>query len=103
MRKPRQPDPDVHESDYRVPTALGSIAWTLALAVLLLMGDRLPASERWWIWVCVTGLALGIFGYLYIPRVLRSRQRAEERHTAGHDPGEQGEQGKRDEQDRQGG
>lgn len=81
MRKPRQPDPEVHESDYRVPTALGTLAWAVALAVLLLMGDGLPESERWWIGVCATGTALGVFGFLYIPRLLRKRSEAAERNA----------------------
>ncbi|MEU0491095.1 DUF2530 domain-containing protein [Nocardiopsis sp. NPDC006139] len=79
MRKPRQPDPEVHESDYRVPAALGTLAWAVALVVLLFMGDALPESERWWIWVCATGMGLGVFGFLYIPRLLRKRSEASER------------------------
>jgi len=39
----------------------------------------LPASDRWWIWTCVTGAGLGIFGLLYVPRLKRSRARAAER------------------------
>jgi hypothetical protein len=73
VRKPRRPDPDVHESDYRVPAALGTLAWTVALVVLVLLGDGLPATERWWIGVCVTGIVLGVFGFLYIPWLLRRR------------------------------
>lgn len=73
MRKPRQPDPEVHESDYRVPAAIGTLAWTAALVVLLAMGDGLPESEQWWIGVCLTGIALGAFGFLYIPYLLRKR------------------------------
>lgn len=79
MRKPRQPDPEVHESDYRVPAAIGTVAWAIALVVLLVMGDGLPASERWWIGVCVTGIALGVFGFLYIPRLFRKRDEAADR------------------------
>ena len=78
MRKPRQPDPEVHESDYRVPAALGTTAWAIALVVLLFMGDALPESERWWIGVCATGMGLGVFGFLYIPRLLRKRAEAAE-------------------------
>jgi hypothetical protein len=81
VRKPRQPDPEVHESDYRVPAAIGTVAWAIALVVLLVMGDGLPASERWWIGVCVTGIALGAFGFLYIPRLLRKRDEAADRAT----------------------
>ncbi|GAA3727720.1 ABC-type nickel/cobalt efflux system permease component RcnA [Spinactinospora alkalitolerans] len=82
MRKPRQPDPEVLESDYRVPTALGAAAWAVALVVLLAMGDRLAESDRWWIWVCVTGIVLGVFAFFYIPRLLRKRSDAEDRHAA---------------------
>lgn len=56
-----------------MPAAIGTLAWTAALVVLIAMGDRLPESERWWIGVCLTGIALGIFGFLYIPRLLRKR------------------------------
>ncbi|WP_306365850.1 DUF2530 domain-containing protein [Nocardiopsis sp. CC223A] len=79
MRKPRRPDPEVHESDYRVPAALGTAAWAVALIVLLFMGDALPETERWWIGVCATGMGLGVFGFLYIPRLLRKRAEAAER------------------------
>ncbi|WP_017585630.1 DUF2530 domain-containing protein [Nocardiopsis ganjiahuensis] len=93
MPKPRQPDPEVHESDYRVPAAIGTVAWAIALVVLLAMGDGLPASEQWWIGVCVTGIALGVFGFLYIPYLFRKRDEAADRaadRTAGRgvpDPG----------------
>ncbi|RCV54881.1 DUF2530 domain-containing protein [Marinitenerispora sediminis] len=82
MRKPRRPAPEVMESDYRVPTAAGSVAWAVALVVLLAMGERLPAADRWWMWVCVTGITLGVFAYFYIPRLLRKRAEAEARHAA---------------------
>lgn len=79
MRKPRRPDPEVHETDYRVPAAIGTGAWAVALIVLLAMGDSLPDSERWWIGVCATGIALGVFGFLYIPRLFRKREETVER------------------------
>src|SRR5690625_2223605 len=59
------------ESDYRIPTAVGTTAWTVALVVLLGMGERLAADDRWWRWVCLTGIAFGIFAFVYIPRHLR--------------------------------
>ncbi|GAA3759256.1 hypothetical protein GCM10022402_41510 [Salinactinospora qingdaonensis] len=74
------------EIDYRIPTALGSLGWTVALVVLLALGDRLPEQDRWWIWVCVTGLGLGIFAYFYIPWLLRRRDKAEGHHAAQHEP-----------------
>lgn len=56
-----------------MPAAIGTGAWAVALIVLLALGDSLPDSERWWIGVCVTGIALGVFGFLYIPHLLRKR------------------------------
>lgn len=62
-----------------MPAAIGTGAWVVALIVLLAMGDALPDSERWWIGVCVTGIALGVFGFLYIPRLFRKREETVER------------------------
>ncbi|TDQ55144.1 DUF2530 domain-containing protein [Actinorugispora endophytica] len=82
MRRPRRPDPEVHETDYRVPTAVGSVAWAVALVVLLARGDDLAAAERWWIWVCVTGIGLGVFAFFYIPWLLRRRSEADGRNRS---------------------
>lgn len=86
MRQPRKPDPEVHESDYRVPAALGTAAWTVALIVLLVQGDRLPEDDRWWIWVCVVGIALGVFGFWYVPRLIRRRAEEERRRQGSAGP-----------------
>jgi hypothetical protein len=51
-----------------------TIAWAVALVVLLLVG--LPARDGWWIWTCVVGLALGLFGLWYVPFLKRGRARA---------------------------
>lgn len=70
------------ESDYRVPTALGTAAWTATLIALVAMGDGLAEQDRWWRWVCLTGAALGAFGFLYIPRHLRRNPESEARRAA---------------------
>ena len=44
--------------------------------VLLIVRGSLPAGERWWVWTCVAGLAFGIFGLWYVPRLKRGRTRA---------------------------
>jgi hypothetical protein len=36
---------------------------------------------RWWIWVAVGGLCLGLFGLVYVPFLKRSRTRAAERRS----------------------
>lgn len=58
--------------------ALGTIAWTVALGVLLVF-FREPLAEAdasWWIWVCAVGVGLGLLGLLYVTR----RREAYRRH-----------------------
>ncbi len=61
-------------NDVRIAAA-GAAAWTVALVVLLIVG--LPSEDRWWLWVCVTGAASGVFGVWYVPR-LQSRRAGQE-------------------------
>jgi polyferredoxin len=58
---------------------LGTAAWALAFVVLLLVG--LPAHNRWWLWVCVTGVVIGLFALWYVPRLHRGRAAAALRHA----------------------
>ena len=55
---------------------VGTAAWALALIVLLIVRDSLPAGARWWIWTCATGVAMGLFALWYVPRLKRARARA---------------------------
>ncbi|WP_121436830.1 DUF2530 domain-containing protein [Actinomadura pelletieri] len=86
MTRPRRPDPPpMKTNDVRIAAA-GAAAWAVAFVVLLIIG--LPAEDRWWLWVCVTGFASGMFGVWYVPRLQaqRARQeaaRAERREHAG--------------------
>ena len=54
-------------------------AWAVALVVVLIARDALPAGSRWWVWTCVTGLAMGLFALWYVPVLKRGRQRAADR------------------------
>jgi uncharacterized protein DUF2530 len=54
-------------------------AWAVALVVVLVARDALPAGSRWWLWTCVTGLAMGLFGLWYVPVLKRGRLGAAER------------------------
>lgn len=62
--------------------ALGTIAWTIALVVLLLFfRDSLAAADAsWWIWVCAVGAGLGTVGLIYVTR----RREAYRRHALMH-------------------
>jgi len=75
----RRPSPEPLEANDQLVTAVISAGWAIALIVLLAIRAEIPASDRWWIWTCVTGLGLGIFGLLYVPILKRSRARAAER------------------------
>ncbi|MFD0902048.1 DUF2530 domain-containing protein [Actinomadura sediminis] len=85
MTRQRRPDPPpMKTNDVRI-AAVGTAAWAVALAVLLLAD--LPAEDGWWIWVCVTGIGIGLFATWYIPRLQAARERLEaERAAARREP-----------------
>ncbi len=56
-------------------TLAGTVGWAVALVVLLIVRDKLPAGSRWWIWTCATGLAMGLFALWYVPVLKRGRAR----------------------------
>ncbi|MGH3097675.1 MAG: DUF2530 domain-containing protein [Streptosporangiales bacterium] len=42
--------------------------WVVALAVLFFCRDYLDPQDRWWTWVCVAGVVLGVVGMGYFFR-----------------------------------
>jgi Protein of unknown function (DUF2530) len=75
----RQPAPEPLEANDQMVTAVITAGWAVALIVLLAIRTDIPAHDRWWIWTCATGLGIGVFGLLYVPRLKRSRERAARR------------------------
>jgi hypothetical protein len=69
------PPPPLEANDQLVAGVV-TAGWGIALVVLLIVRDSLPGHERWWIWTCVAGLALGLFALSYVPRLKRSRAKA---------------------------
>jgi type VI protein secretion system component VasK len=69
------PPPPLEADDVLVVRVI-TAGWAVALVVLLIVRGSLPAGERWWVWTCVAGLALGIFALWYLPRLKRGRARA---------------------------
>ena len=65
-------------------TAVFTAAWAVALVILLILREQIPADERWWIWTCVAGLVMGLFGLWYVPQLKRSRAGAAERRKQAH-------------------
>ena len=75
----RRPAPEPLEANDQMVTAVITAGWAVALIVLLAIRTDIPAPDRWWIWTCVAGLGIGVFGLLYVPRLKRSRERAPRR------------------------
>ena len=83
-REPREhltPPPPL-EADDRLVTGALTACWAVAAIVLAIMWDSLPSDERWWIWTCVTGFVMGLFGLWYVPVLKRGRARAARRRAA---------------------
>jgi hypothetical protein len=74
-RQQREVPPPLEGNDL-VITLTGTVAWAVALLVLLLLRHQLPPGTRWWIWTCLVGLGLGLFGLGYVPTLKKSRARA---------------------------
>lgn len=65
----RRTDPAPVTTDDRKAMLVGVSLWLVALVVLLVMLAPLVASgNRWWLWTCVVGIALGLIGILYTHR-----------------------------------
>ena len=48
---------------------VGTIIWTVATVIMVLMRDQLQASGRGnWIWICACGVLLGLIGIRYTRR-----------------------------------
>lgn len=79
MKTARRPTPPPLEANDQAVTAVITAGWAIALVVLLVLRDKLPASERWWIWTCLAGVVMGLFGLWYVPTLKRGRARAARR------------------------
>jgi hypothetical protein len=79
VKRELRPAPPPLEANDNVILAVFTAAWGVAMIVLLIVRDQLPAADQWWIWVPVTGFVFGLFGFVYVPHLKRSRARAAER------------------------
>ena len=76
-RAERPSPPPPLEADDQLVIRVVTAGWAIALVVLLIVRGSLPAGLRWWVWTCVAGLAFGISALWYVPRLKRSRARAQ--------------------------
>jgi type VI protein secretion system component VasK len=70
-----RPAPPPLEANDQLATAVITGAWAIALVTVLVLRDHLPPGDGWWVWVCVLGLCMGLFGLWYVPRLKRARAR----------------------------
>jgi hypothetical protein len=78
----RRPAPPPLEANDQMVAAVVTAGWAIALVILLALRTHIAAADRWWIWTCVTGIGLGLFGLAYVPYLKRSRARAAQRRAA---------------------
>jgi hypothetical protein len=71
----RRPAPPPKEADDRQVTAVITAGWAIAFVVVLVVRQSLPAGDRWWVWTCAFGLAMGLFGLWYVPFLKNRRAR----------------------------
>jgi peptidoglycan/LPS O-acetylase OafA/YrhL len=76
MAKPQREVPPALEGNDFVITAAVTLAWAVALVVVVVAGDDIHQPHHWWILTCATGFAMGLFGLAYVPHLKRSRARA---------------------------
>jgi Protein of unknown function (DUF2530) len=75
-RADRPAPPPALEADDQLVIRVGTTGWAVALVILLIVRGSLPAGQRWWIWTCACGVAMGLFAAWYVPRLKRGRERA---------------------------
>jgi hypothetical protein len=76
---PRRPAPPPLEANDQQVAGVLTAVWAVALVIVLILRDRLPAGGQWWIWTCVAGVSMGLFGLWYVPRMKRMRARKAQR------------------------
>ena len=68
-RRARRPDPPPLETDDTTIVMVGTALWAAGLLVLLVLRVTDLAEVRdWWLAMCGYGIALGLFGVLYLRR-----------------------------------
>lgn len=56
-------------------TLVITAGWVLALIIVFSVRNELSADVRWWVWTCLTGVLMGLFGLWYVPFLKRRRAR----------------------------
>lgn len=67
-QRPRHPSPPPLRPNALLTVVILTALWVVGLVALLIFGDLLAPADRWWRWVCVAGIALGLIGIGYFAR-----------------------------------
>ncbi|MEL4317427.1 DUF2530 domain-containing protein [Leifsonia sp. YIM 134122] len=63
----RRPDPEPARADGRKAVVAGTAVWFIGLIVWFIWGEMLTdAGFGWWLWMCLTGIALGVIGLVVV-------------------------------------
>ena len=66
--RPRHPSPPPLRPNALLTVGVLTLLWLVALVVLLVLRGHLEPQDRWWVWVCVAGVVLGLIGIGYFAR-----------------------------------
>lgn len=62
-----KPEPKPIETNAGLAVLLGTLAWFLALVLILILNQGFnQALPNWWALTCIFGIALGVFGYFKV-------------------------------------
>lgn len=69
-RPPRRPDPEPLETDDRRVVLVGIALWAVAFVVLVVFfrDDLRRHHATYWLWSCLIGIALGLYGLHFTAR-----------------------------------
>jgi RsiW-degrading membrane proteinase PrsW (M82 family) len=75
-KRPRRPDPQPLETDDRPLVVAGVVAWLVGFVVLVVFfrDDLHRHHTTWWLWTCLIGIALGLYGLRFAHRRQQRRQ-----------------------------
>ena len=61
----RRPDPEPLETDDVRIVAGGTVLWAVAFVVLVVLKAAGSDIHGWWLWMCASGVGLGLIGVRY--------------------------------------
>jgi hypothetical protein len=87
MAAPRRPDPPPFRTNEFAPVIIATGLWAIAFVVLLVRHHDMAAhGQGWWLWVTLSGFALGLWGLFMLTMHHRSLRRRAAREQQRHDP-----------------